>query len=29
MQWYGPIIEMETKNGGGELLREIARSGGI
>jgi len=25
MQWYGPIIEIETKNGGGELLKEIAR----
>jgi len=25
MQWYDPIIEIETKNGGGELLKEIAR----
>jgi len=25
MQWYGPIIEIETENGGGELLKEIAR----
>jgi len=25
MQWYGPIIAIETKNGGGELLKEIAR----
>jgi hypothetical protein len=29
MQWYGPIIEIETENGGGELTKEIARSGGI
>jgi len=21
MQWYGPIIEIETENGGGELLK--------
>jgi hypothetical protein len=21
MQWYGPIIEIETRNGGGELLK--------
>jgi hypothetical protein len=21
MQWYGPIIKIETKNGGGELLK--------
>jgi len=21
MQWYGPIVEIETKNGGGELLK--------
>jgi len=21
MQWYGPIIEIKTKNGGGELLK--------
>ena len=27
MQWYGPIIEIETENGGGELLKEIARLG--
>jgi len=25
MQWYGPIIEIETENGGGELLKEIAQ----
>jgi len=25
MQWYDPIIEIETENGGGELLKEIAR----
>jgi len=25
MQWYGSIIEIETENGGGELLKEIAR----
>jgi len=25
MQWYGPIIEIETENGDGELLKEIAR----
>jgi len=25
MQWYDPIIEIETENGGGELLEEIAR----
>jgi hypothetical protein len=29
MQWYSPIIEIETRNGGGELLREIAKSEGI
>jgi len=29
MQWYGPIVEIETKSGGSELLREIARLGGI
>jgi hypothetical protein len=29
MQWYGPIVEIETRNDGGEVLREIARSGGI
>jgi len=29
MQWYGPIVVIETKSGGGELLREIARSGDI
>jgi hypothetical protein len=21
MQWYGPIIEIETKNGDGQLLK--------
>jgi hypothetical protein len=21
MQWYGPIVEIETKNDGGELLK--------
>jgi hypothetical protein len=21
MQWYGPIIKIKTKNGGGELLK--------
>ena len=26
MQWYGPIVEIETQSGGGELLREIAQS---
>jgi len=25
MQWYGPIIEIEIENGGGELLKEIAQ----
>jgi len=25
MQWYGPIIEIETESGGGELTKEIAR----
>jgi len=25
MQWYGLIIAIETENGGGELLKEIAR----
>jgi len=25
MQWYGPIVEIETQSGGGELLREIAQ----
>jgi hypothetical protein len=25
MQWYGPIIAIETENGGCELLKEIAR----
>jgi hypothetical protein len=29
MQWYGPIIEIETESDGGELLREIAQLGGI
>jgi hypothetical protein len=29
MQWYGLIVEIETKSGGGELLKEIARLGGI
>jgi hypothetical protein len=29
MQWYGPIIEIETESDGGELTKEIARSGGI
>jgi hypothetical protein len=22
MQWYGPIIEIETESGGGELLKK-------
>jgi len=25
MKWYDPIIEIETENGGGELLKEIAQ----
>jgi hypothetical protein len=25
MQWYGPIVEIETESDGGELLREIAQ----
>jgi hypothetical protein len=29
MQWYGLIIEIETKSGGGELRKEIARLGSI
>jgi hypothetical protein len=29
MQWYDLIVEIETESGGGELLREIARWGGI
>jgi hypothetical protein len=29
MQWCGPIVEIETRNDGGEVTKEIAQLGGI
>jgi hypothetical protein len=29
MQWCGPIVEIETRNDGGEVTKEIAQLEGI